>query len=68
MRKLAMKCRTLQEFKARVAEIHKQKCGNTCKHLQKFVQNYIRYKQDSKPKIRMPIKNMCDNITFTTVE
>lgn len=42
--------------------MHKSKCGHTCKHLQKFIQNYVKYKQEQKPKVKIALKNLNDNI------
>jgi hypothetical protein len=42
--KAAMKAKNVEEFKAKIKKMHMSKCGQNCKHLERYLENFLKYR------------------------
>jgi|LakMenEpi03Aug12_release.lakeMendotaPanAssembly.Ray.scaffolds.fasta_scaffold5191469_1 hypothetical protein len=42
--KAAIKAKNVEEFKAKIKKMHMSKCGQNCKHLERYLENFLKYR------------------------
>ena len=59
----AEKAKNAEEFKQKVMKLHKSKCGTNCRHLQRFLEVFTKFKKLSSFSKRELIKIHIENLT-----